>query len=255
MYDLAAWAARPYTLLLVLAFAVLAYTYWRHQNARRCMAVLAGVLLALAITSLPAVAFFALGSLEWAYPATALVPSEGDVIVVLTGGMRPPDRAGGEAELQETSVCRCQRAAALYHSGEPCVVLVSGGKVHAETPGPPCCDVMKDFLIGLGVQPTHVRTEKRSRTTYESARHSAEILDSRPAGKVFLVTEATHMRRSVACFRKAGVNVIAVPCRNRATEFHWRISTFLPSVSALANVEAAAHEWVGLAWYWLHGRI
>lgn len=48
---------------------------------------------------------------------------------------------------------------------------------------------------------------------------------------------------------------VVAACRHRATEFSWSIWKFLPSSGGLNSVEIAAHEWIGLAWYWMKGRI
>lgn len=255
MYYFIAWFVRPYTLLLLLTSAALFGMWRRHRDARRRALLLMAPLLALVVLSTPAVAFLAMGTLEWAYPPTTDAPNAGDIIVVLTGSMRAPDAVRARAELGENSIYRCQHAAALYERGEPCVVLVSGGKVHRETPGPPCSEVMRDYLVQLGVESSHLLVEDRSRTTYESALNCPEVFRPKSPDKVFLVTEATHMRRSVACFRSQGIEVIPAACHHRATEFRLGIWGFLPSASALVDVEAVAHEWIGLTWYWLHGRI
>ncbi len=73
------------------------------------------------------------------------------------------------------------------------MVVISGGKVDPETPGPACSEVMRDYLLQLGVKSSDLLVEDRSRSTYESAVACREILQSRPDGKVFLVTEATHI--------------------------------------------------------------
>src|SRR5262249_37927778 len=65
-----------------------------------------------------------------------------------------------------------------------------------------------------------------SRTTYENAVESARLLNDRDMPRVVLVTDAAHLRRAVACFRKQGLDVI--PCgshyralgRNRGPAHH-----------------------------------
>jgi len=255
MYRLAKWLFRPYTLLLLLMFLAVAFFWWRQREARRRLLWLIAPLLVLAIVSTPAVAFLVLGSLEWSYPPTVAVPQARDTIVVLTGSVLVPDAVRVEPELGDSSLYRCQHAAALYRRGQPCMVLVTGGKVDPDSPGPPCSEVMRDYLVQLGVKPSDIRVEAGSRNTYESAVACREILQSRSDGKVFLVTEATHMARSHACFTAQGIEVIPAPCAHRATEFRFEVGAFLPSVGALRNVETAAHEWIGMTWYWVHGRI
>ena len=70
-----------------------------------------------------------------------------------------------------------------------------------------------------------------------------------------LVTDAAHMRRSLAVFRATGLEVIPAPCNYFAGRFRWSPQMLLPASGALDNVDYAAHEWLGLAWYRLHGRL
>lgn len=255
MYYYLAWLCRPYTLLLLLMAVSLIGLWRRHRDARRRLPWLIVPFAALTGLSTPAVAFLALGTLEWAFPPTSAVPDVDDTIVVLAGSVHPASTPQQRAELGESTIQRCQYAAALYHHGGSCKIVVSGGKVRAETPGPPCAEAMGDYLAQLGVRRSHLVVEDQSRSTHESAVACREILDSQSHGRVFLVTEATHMARSRACFRAQGMEVIPAGCHYRAAEFRFKLSKFLPSSSALKNVETAAHEWIGLAWYWLYGRI
>ena len=255
MYDFVTWFFRPYTLLLVCLIVALVRAWWLERECRRRLVWLIIPLLALISLSTPTAAFLALGSLEWSYPPTERTPNSDDVVIVLTGSMSIPDRVRRKAELGESSLYRSQHTAELYKRGAPQLVIVSGGKVDANRPGPACSEVMRDYLIQLGVEPSHILVEAGSRNTYESAVACRELLRSQPHDGVFLVTEATHMARSHACFRAQGIEVVPAPCHHRATEFRWSIWEFLPSSSGLNTVETAAHEWIGMIWYWLKGRI
>jgi uncharacterized SAM-binding protein YcdF (DUF218 family) len=97
--------------------------------------------------------------------------------------------------------------------------------------------------------------ENKSRTTYENATESKKLLEERGISHIVLVTDATHLHRAVLCFRKQGLEVTPCGCRQRKTRFEPSLYDFLPGVSGLDDVETACHEWVGLAWYRLAGRI
>ncbi len=114
---------------------------------------------------------------------------------------------------------------------------------------------MRDFLVELGVPPSHIWMEGRARTTHENAVESAQMLAARDVQRIVLVTDAEHMLRSVGCFRKQGLEVVPRACNHGATEFHWQVRDFLPSAEGLARVESVAHEWVGTLYYWLRGRL
>lgn len=97
--------------------------------------------------------------------------------------------------------------------------------------------------------------ETQSRTTYENAVESKRLLEQRGIGKVVLVTEAIHLPRGVGCFRRQGFEVVPAACQYRATRFELAPSRFLPNANAALNFQEVWHEWLGLAWYWLRGRI
>ncbi len=90
-------------------------------------------------------------------------------------------------------------------------------------------------------------TEERSHNTASNARLSAEILQAAGIRRVYLVTHAWHMPRSVLAFEKAGLEVVPAPTRfeSRATP-EW--SDFLPTSKAFSTSYYAIHEGLGLIW-------
>jgi uncharacterized SAM-binding protein YcdF (DUF218 family) len=156
--------------------------------------------------------------------------------------------------MDQSSMERCLAAARLYRQ-RPCPVLVSGGKVEEDAPGPSFASVLGEFLEQLGVSKSDLILEEDSRTTYENAVESAVLLRERHIGGVVLVVDAVDMRRAAGCLRKQGIAVTAAPCYFRATRFRPALTTFVPSPGGAARVERVWHEWLGIAWYWCHGRL
>jgi uncharacterized SAM-binding protein YcdF (DUF218 family) len=114
---------------------------------------------------------------------------------------------------------------------------------------------MGDFLLSQGVERADLIVENAARTTYENALESRRLLERRRIREILLVTEAIHMPRAVRCFRRQGIVVTPSPCHHRATQFRWAVAAFLPHPGAAGSCVEAAHEWLGLAWYWLRGWI
>jgi uncharacterized SAM-binding protein YcdF (DUF218 family) len=133
--------------------------------------------------------------------------------------------------------------------------VVSGGNPNEAGSDLVGATVMRDFLIQLGVNANDVLVEDLSRTTYENAVNCRRLLDEQHVHKVLLITDGVHMRRALACFRKQGIDAIPAGCNYRATRFVGSISSFLPDPEAAEWTGRASHEWLGLAWYWLRGRI
>ena len=114
---------------------------------------------------------------------------------------------------------------------------------------------MHDFLKGQGVKDEDLLLEDKSTTTYENALYARDALKGREIERIVLVTSAGHMRRAVGCFTAQGFQVTPSACDYRARQTPWSIRQFLPSSQGIAEVDRAAHEWLGIAWYWLRGRI
>jgi uncharacterized SAM-binding protein YcdF (DUF218 family) len=253
MYHLVVELLQPFVLLYLLAGLVLLQLWRQRREQRRLLLILMAAFAALFLCSTPGVSYFALGSLEWSYPPREQRPKDAGAIVILAGYVCPAAGARRHLELGQDTLYRCLEGARLYHQGQPCPVLVSGGTVEEDKPT--CAPLMRDFLIQLGVPTTDILVEDRSRTTWENAVESRKLLEPHGIGKIVLVTDAAHLFRAERCFRKQGLEVLPWGCRYRATVFPLKVSQFLPSSRGGAGLRDAAHEWLGLAWYWLHGRI
>jgi uncharacterized SAM-binding protein YcdF (DUF218 family) len=109
-------------------------------------------------------------------------------------------------------------------------------------------------LADFGVDPSRINIEGQSRTTFEDALYSAELLKPNPSERWLLVTAAMHMPRAVGCFRVAGFQVEACPVefttRGRSSPF----SPFATGSPALIQLDRAAKEWIGLIAYRLMGK-
>lgn len=256
MYRIVATLAQPFTFLF-LGVLVTAILLWRPPRParRRTFLGLSAVLVALTLISLPPVGYLSLLSLEWAYPPREDIPQDVDTIVVLSGAIQVYDQTGEHVELGTDTLYRCLHADKLYQRRGGCRILVTGGKVESDIPGPALAVAMRDFLVQLGVKPSDIVVEDNSRTTYENAVESQNLLDKLGVTRIVLVTDATHMPRAVRCFRRRGLEVIPAACNHHANYFQLKAYDFLPSCAAAGDVGTAAHEWLGFVWYWLNGRI
>lgn len=197
----------PGILLVILVLA-----WWLRRSRPR----LAGALFAVGIggfwlMSLPVVVQWsaralerepALAQSEWSSLAT-----RADAIVVLGSGRERGDPAWGSDQPTGTGLERQRYAARLAKaSGLP---LVTTGGLHYGTP-PSEAQLMADSLrddFGVDVR----WKEERSRTTWENAQMTADLLLPQGIKRVVVVTQAWHMPRSVWSFEKAGFEVVPAP--------------------------------------------
>jgi uncharacterized SAM-binding protein YcdF (DUF218 family) len=246
---------QPLPLLLLVIGAALANLWRRRQERRGRLLLLTVPFGVLVLSSLPAVVFPLIGTLEWRFPPLAERPGDAEALVVLSGGIHPPDGVRLRPELAPDTLYRCLHAAELYHRGPPCPVIVTGGALDPRLDIPPPAPAMRDLLVQLGVDAKDVIVEPKARTTYENAVETRKILEARGIRKVVLVTEAYHMLRSLRCFRKQGIEAVPAACHHLATTLKIRPGTFLPTPRAIEDLMAVLHEWLGLAWYSLSGKI
>ena len=198
-------------------------------------------LVGLLLLSLPIVSMPLLASLDVPPALPDGLPPQ--AIVVLGGDIdRVPDPPG--AVLGSLSLERVRAGAALQRrSGLP--VLVSGGIVD-DLPVTISALMAESMTGDFGVP---VRwTEAASPTTWENAEYSATMLRADGIGRVYLVTHAWHMRRSLLAFQRVGIDAVPAPVRSDPWP-RLRPGEFLPRPSAWVNSFFAMHEWVGLAYY------
>jgi uncharacterized SAM-binding protein YcdF (DUF218 family) len=107
-------------------------------------------------------------------------------------------------------------------------------------------------LIQFGVPSPAIVLEETSRSTAESAVNVGMLLREHD-DPFFLVTSAGHMPRSLAVFRKQGLEPIPVPIDHQLPK-DWRKANLAPRPAALVVSDLAVHERLGLLWYRIRGR-
>ena len=172
--------------------------------------------------------------------------SAAQAIVVLGGGVNRGDGDKVRDTLGAWSMERLDFAAHAYRQLH-LKVAVSGGL----TPGAHTAEatLMKSILESdFGVPVSWV--ENRSRTTWENAVYTRELLQADGVNTVVLVTNAWHMRRAMWSFERAGLHAIPYPAPLTIEESD-RTADYLPSMHALEASYHALHEAIGLAYYHL----
>lgn len=233
MYQLAKHLVNPYFVLLALLGIVLACLWYRRRESRWLLWLLTTVYVGLLALGLPVIGHFALRALEGVYPPLERRPDDVGVIVVLAGG----DRG---------SFYRCLHAARLYRGAEPCLIICSCD---------PEAQIMRDYLVWLGVRTSDIIMESNSANTFENAMNCSRLLEARQVHKIVLVTDSAHMPRACAAFRKQGLDVVPAGCASEPATWDPSILEFLPNSGAVHKSGYATQEGLGMAWYWARGRI
>ena len=235
----------PGIFLLLLALA-----WWFRRSRPR----LAGCCFALGLggmwlISLPVMVQWGARALETAPPLAredwANLAQRADAIVVLGSGRERGDPAWGTDQPTGTGLERQRYAARLAKaSGLP--VLTSGG-FHYGTPPSEAELMAVSMQDDFGV--TVRWKEERSRTTWENAQMSADILLPQGIKRVVVVTQAWHMPRAVWSFEKAGFAVVPGPVGFLGVDNARPLGGWMPEFASVWRSGQLINEAVGQVGY------
>jgi len=171
-------------------------------------------------------------------------------IVVLGGGHVSDPRLPANSQISAAALGRVVEGVRLYKAMPGSKLLLSGGVVFDPVPE---AEVMAQIAGLLGVKPQDISLETDSRDTPDQAKIIAEMIGRE---RFILVTSAVHMPRSMALFKKSGMQPIPAPADFLIRESPRPLpGRFFPRALSLGQVETAVHEYLGLAWAWLRGEI
>lgn len=165
-----------------------------------------------------------------------------DAIVVLGGAMVPPSATLPYPDLN-MAADRVWHAARVYRAGKAPLIVASGGS-EPDVSAMPEAEAMAGFLAELGVPPTAILREGRSRNTRENAEFTAALLRGRQVRSVLLVTSALHMRRAAAEFERAGFQVVPAATDHSLAKVGG-LRRWLPDTGALDTSARGLKEVVG----------
>jgi uncharacterized SAM-binding protein YcdF (DUF218 family) len=167
--------------------------------------------------------------LDWSSAAGA------QAIVILGGGgqrIAAPEYGGPAAE----PVLLERLTYGAYVAGKTGLpILVTGFHMEASA-------MRETLLRNFGIRARWV--DDQAYDTFENARNSDRLLKADAVSRIVLVTQGTHMRRSVHEFTAAGVEVVPGPVGVLAPR-DLGMSRYLPNPSALLRAHAAIYELLG----------
>jgi len=235
----------PLVLGLLLVLVLWALRGRGPRWIRRLCGALIGLCIVLA-TPIGANMLIAAGEYR-APPATGCAAPLPTTVVLLAGGIRrESDDPADVGALNEASVQRTLAASAMVLAQPGMQLVISGGfdkGLVAESTR------MAELAVMLGVPRASIVTETTSLTTWENAEQVRATQPDLPP-RIWLVTSALHMPRSLIAFRAAGFTPCSAPADYRAGRFEG-FSDFVPRGGAISKSEAVLHELVGeIAYRW-----
>lgn len=173
--------------------------------------ILTATMLFVALVTFVPVGLMMIGVLEDRFPVVTAFTGPVDGIIVLGGTVNQlttryrgqPALTGGAERLTEfVALAKRYPDAKLVFTGGSGLVFHQDVK-EAET--------ARLFFAQMGLDTRRIIFEDQSRNTYENALYTYRLVSPKPAERWVLITSASHMPRSVGCFRKAGWNPIPFP--------------------------------------------
>jgi uncharacterized SAM-binding protein YcdF (DUF218 family) len=242
------------SLMLVVAL----FTFWKRPRVAAIAIFLS--LLAILLPSNSWVANSLVRSLEAQYVPTTL--PNADAVVVLGGAVRPQAAPRPWIDLTEAGD-RPIYGAQLYLQGKAPLIILSGGRIEWKGGGlaSESADMAK-LVEALGVPARVILQDPTSLTTRENAVNVKKIMQQRDVQKILLVTSAVHMPRSMAIFKKIGIEAIAAPTdflvsNQELSEPQTTPEAFIlnlfPDAGNLERFTRAIKEYFGLMIYRLRG--
>ena len=233
----------------LILLAVLGVVFWKRVWARGLVAL---VLCAFWLLSTEPVRDMLMHPLESEY---AVFHAENadikDAVIVLLGAgvYEHAPEYNGKDMLTSDAMMRTLYAADIAKK-TGLAVYATGGKAlsHAdEAEG----DVMRRWLMRLGMPASQVYAENLASNTWENAVYMRHILQKKGIDKIILVSTAWHLPRAVWCFQSQGFTVIPAGTDYLAAQPSYDVRSFMPHWAVFADSAEALHEYLGIVWYHL----
>jgi len=173
-------------------------------------------------------------------------------IIVLSGGYTYDPQIPVTSQLFHSSLFRLVEGIRLHNLIPGSKLILSGGPLFDPVPE---SEIMANIARDLGVRRENMILESVSRDTEGQAGLIQKIVGN---DRFILVTSAAHMPRSMALFRKLGMQPIPAPANYRIKESQGEKinpAMFFLQVDGLEKSTTAIYEYLGLAWAKLRGRI
>lgn len=215
-------------------------------------------LLGLLVAALCALAIWPLGDvvlrpLEARFPPAPDLPGPPAAILVLGGAEQAAQTARHGLPATGEGAERFLAAIALALRYPQAALVFTGGTgwfVAGEISG---AEVARRIFTEAGIDPDRMILEDKSRTTWQNAVMTRDLVRDLPDGPVLLVTSAFHMPRSAGVFCAAGWgDLIGWPVDHRTAglggNWGWNLAV------NLEDLNRGVKEWIGLAAYRATGR-
>lgn len=234
----------PPGIIIVFLSGITAYMFRKKDRLRY---VLLSITVGLYLLSIPLTSTLLLQPLENKYQPEL---TGADAIVVFGGGaLLRTDPLHANGMLGAYSANRLLTALQL-HSREQLPVVITGGAPLPNSGNE--AQISREILQSLQVTESSLIIEDKARNTHENAVNVLQLCEKYKWRKIYLVTSAFHMPRSMAEFSRAkgayDLELQPYPCDYQTGSKHQvSLFSFVPSQQSFSESALALHEYLGLA--------
>jgi uncharacterized SAM-binding protein YcdF (DUF218 family) len=199
---------------------------------------------------------FHLANTVWSKKAIKLPQNTTYTYAIIPGGMANFDDKVKRIRFS-ASADRLFQAIYLYKNKKVKNLIISGGSGNILYPELRESEIIRSYLIRIGIPSKNILIENKSKNTYENALFTANVLKEKNfSDSCLLITSAMHIRRAEACFKKAGIKVKPYPVSQILDKYRYSPDNlFIPNAEALNSWQQLIHEIAGYIVYWLRGYI
>jgi len=245
--------ATPSNLLISLILAGLILASFKRFRRFGIGLSLVFTLATIALGLLP-IASYILLPLEERFPRFQDDGKPVDGIILLGGSVEAADSFSRGTIIANEAAERVLETITLAYRYPDARILISSGGGSAFNPGPAEAPVIAEYLKGVGIAPGRILVEDRSRTTYENAVLSRQLVNPQKGERWLLVTSAWHMPRAIGVFDKVDFPVTAFPVDFRTGGGIKTHRPFAFISEGLRRLDLGTKEWAGLIGYYATGR-
>lgn len=185
--------------------------------------------------------------------SSELLAEHDPIIVVLGSGHFTSNDYPITSQIGAVSLIRFTEGLRLHHSLPGSKLVLMGGMIHRDLYS---SDITMKLMESTGIVPDSVKTLEGGLNTEEEVILVREFMLNNPLNPLILVTSASHMKRSMLLFQKAGMDPMAAPTNfsimgspdSKADYFLW-------DIGKLSMSHTAIYEYTGMAWAKMRGRI
>lgn len=173
---------------------------------------------------------------------------------IVLGGFAGFDKTVKRIQFHESSD-RLWQAIFLYKKRIIKKIVISGGSGKVFNNKVKEANIVKKYLIDIGIKENDIIIESKSRNTYENALYTSRMEEIKKGNAILLITSSLHIYRAKKCFEKQEINVDVFPTNYYSMKDANFFDYIIPNSGTLFKWNEFLHEILGIIAYKISGKI